>query len=86
MTATETETETEFFQRAHRLSGLSDADWQAVLHKAASLGEGDSLPGAIVARWNHHYLCTVGYPDGEREDGSPYWGPSPENWALATIY
>lgn len=83
---TATETETEFFQKVQRLSGLSDADWQTVLHKTATLGKGDFFPGAIVARWNDFYLCTVGYPDEEREDGSSYWGPSPENWALAKIY
>jgi hypothetical protein len=75
----------EFLARARALSGLDEIDFRHMIDRAYVLAPGDVLPGAIVARRGPVYLCTVGYPDGERDDGSPFWDPRPENWAFCVI-
>jgi hypothetical protein len=77
----------EFLRRARALSGLDEVDFRRIqgTDRALVLAPGDNLPGVIVARRGPVYLCTVGSPDGEREDGSPFWDPRPENWAFCII-
>ena len=76
---------TAFLARAKALSGLRELDWEEVEGNLSLLTEGDCLPGGIVARRGNVYLCTVGYPDGEREDGSPFWAPNSDNWRLCAV-
>ncbi len=48
-------------------------------------GEGDVLPGRILARRGSVFVCTNDYPDTTDESGDEAWSPLPENFVRVYV-
>lgn len=73
------ESQKNFASRCEEVTGVAFG-----LIPRRSLRMGETPPGKILCKRGASFLCTVGYPDGEDDDGD-FWEADPKNFVLVCL-